>query len=73
MAAELGDPPGSAGTNGSIVGYSVRLESNISRSTRLAYVTNGIALRMLESGSGSNGQGSAFDEITHIIIDEVSY
>jgi hypothetical protein len=54
-----------------VVGYSVRLESNIHRNTRLAYVTNGIALRMLESGSGAGGQGSAFDEITHVIIDEV--
>ncbi|CAE6526638.1 unnamed protein product [Rhizoctonia solani] len=44
------------------------LESNITRNTRLAFVTNGIALRMLESdGKG----GTAFDEITHIIIDEV--
>jgi ATP-dependent RNA helicase DHX29 len=72
VAAELGDPPGSAGTNASVVGYSVRLESNISKSTRLAFVTNGIALRMLEGGSSSDGEGSAFDEITHIIIDEVS-
>jgi ATP-dependent RNA helicase DHX29 len=71
VAVELGDPPGSAGTAASVVGYSVRLESNIHRNTRLAYVTNGIALRMLESGSGVGGQGSAFDEITHIIIDEV--
>jgi ATP-dependent RNA helicase DHX29 len=71
VAAELGDPPGSAGTGASIVGYSVRLESNIHRNTKLAYVTNGIALRMLENGSGAGGQGSAFDEITHIIIDEV--
>jgi ATP-dependent RNA helicase DHX29 len=71
VAVELGDPPGSAGTNASVVGYSVRLESNITRTTRLAYVTNGIALRMLEGGSGSEGHGAAFDEITHIIIDEV--
>jgi ATP-dependent RNA helicase DHX29 len=64
VSLELGDPPGSVGTAGSIVGYSVRLESNISRSTRLAFVTNGIALRMLEGGSGPGGQGTAFDEIT---------
>lgn len=31
---------------------------------RLAFVTNGIALRMLESGSGTAGKSTAFDEIT---------
>ncbi|KAG2128505.1 DEAH box polypeptide 57 [Suillus cothurnatus] len=38
--------------------------------TRLAFVTNGIALRMLEGGTSPNGQETVFDEITHI-IDEV--
>ncbi|KAF6766323.1 pre-mRNA-splicing factor ATP-dependent RNA helicase prp22 [Ephemerocybe angulata] len=71
VSRELGDAPNAVGTNSSLVGYSIRLESNISRNTRLAYVTNGIALRMLEGGSGNGGQGTAFDEITHIIIDEV--
>jgi len=46
------------------VGYSIRLESNTSRNTRLAFVTNGIALRMLEGGTGQGGHGIAFDEIT---------
>ncbi|QRV95667.1 Helicase associated domain (HA2) [Ceratobasidium sp. AG-Ba] len=68
---ELGEPPNAVGTLASLIGYSVRLESNITRNTRLAFVTNGIALRMLESGSGSGGNGTAFDDITHIIIDEV--
>ncbi|CAA7266563.1 unnamed protein product [Cyclocybe aegerita] len=71
VAFELGDPPNSAGASNSLVGYSIRLESNISRFTRLAFVTNGIALRMLEGGSGQGGRGTAFDEITHIIVDEV--
>jgi hypothetical protein len=48
----------------SLVGYSIRLESNTSRNTRLAFVTNGIALRMLEGGTGQGGYGTAFDEIT---------
>ena len=39
----------------------MRLENYISRNTQLAYVTYGIALRMLE---GSGKQGIAFDEIT---------
>ena len=61
MSQELGDPSGAVGTPSSLVGYSVRLENYISRNTRLAYVTYGIALRMLE---GSGKQGIAFDEIT---------
>lgn len=64
VSRELGDHPGAVGTQSSLVGYSIRLESNTSRNTRLAFVTNGIALRMLESGTGQGGQGTAFDEIT---------
>ncbi|KAF8216088.1 P-loop containing nucleoside triphosphate hydrolase protein [Mycena galopus ATCC 62051] len=71
VSRELGDAPNAVGTLASLVGYSIRLESNTSRNTRLAFVTNGIALRMLEGGTGQGGQGTAFDEITHIIIDEV--
>lgn len=71
VSRELGDSAGAVGTSTSLVGYSIRLESNTTRNTRLAFVTNGIALRMLEGGTGPNGQGTAFDEITHIIIDEV--
>ncbi|EUC64491.1 P-loop nucleoside triphosphate hydrolase, putative, partial [Rhizoctonia solani AG-3 Rhs1AP] len=68
VSRELGEPPNVVGTPSSLIGYSVRLESNITRNTRLAFVTNGIALRMLESdGKG----GTAFDEVTHVIIDEV--
>lgn len=47
-----------------MIGYSIRLENNITSQTRLAFVTNGIALRMLEGGSGRDGHGKAFDEIT---------
>ena len=64
VSCELGEPAGTVGTGSSLVGYAIRLESNINRRTRLAYVTNGIALRMLEGGSGQGGQGTAFDEIT---------
>jgi hypothetical protein len=64
VSLELGDPPGSVGTSASLVGYTIRLESNTTRNTRLAFVTNGIALRMLEGGSGSGGHGTAFDDIT---------
>lgn len=64
VSYELCDPPNSVGTNNGLVGYSIRLESNIARNTHLAFVTNGIALRMLEGGSGEGGLGTAFDEIT---------
>lgn len=63
VSRELGEPAGAVGNNGSLVGYSIRLESNTSKTTRLAYVTNGIALRMLEGGA-SDERGSSFDEIT---------
>ncbi|KAG7562714.1 hypothetical protein FFLO_01874 [Filobasidium floriforme] len=75
VSRELGDKgvdAGGAGDDGGLVGYSIRLESKMGRNTRLAFVTNGIALRMLEAGaSGSEGRGSTFDEVTHIIVDEV--
>ncbi|KAI0034301.1 P-loop containing nucleoside triphosphate hydrolase protein [Vararia minispora EC-137] len=68
VSRELGDVPGVVGTANSLVGYSIRLESKISRNTMLAYVTNGIALRMFESGGDGEG---GFDEVTHVIVDEV--
>ncbi|KAJ3995009.1 P-loop containing nucleoside triphosphate hydrolase protein [Lentinula boryana] len=71
VSRELGEGPNAVGTLNSLVGYSIRLDSNTTKNTRLAFVTNGIALRMLEGGSGQGGQGTAFDEVTHIIIDEV--
>ena len=70
VSAELGDAPGQMGTPASLVGYSIRLEAKVSPQTRLAFVTNGIALRMLEAGSVP-GKGTAFDEVTHIVVDEV--
>ncbi|OCF60762.1 DEAH box polypeptide 36 [Kwoniella mangroviensis CBS 10435] len=71
VSQELGDSAGAMGTNSSLVGYSIRLEAKVSPATRLAFVTNGIALRMLESGSTGGSKGTAFDEVTHIIVDEV--
>ncbi|ODN94181.1 DEAH box polypeptide 36 [Cryptococcus wingfieldii CBS 7118] len=71
VSQELGDATGAVGSLSSLVGYSIRLESKTSANTRLSFVTNGIALRMLESGSSGDSKGTAFDEITHIIVDEV--
>lgn len=46
------------------MGYSIRLDSAVSASSRIVYATTGIVLRMLE------GRESLSD-CTHIIIDEV--
>lgn len=71
VSRELGDPPGIVGTPSSLVGYAIRLENRTTRNTRLAYVTTGVALRMLEGGPSGLTPSTAFGEITHIIIDEV--
>jgi ATP-dependent RNA helicase DHX29 len=64
VSEELGEGKGELGTSRSLVGYSIRLESNTSRETRLVYATTGIVMRMLE---GSND----LQEITHLVLDEV--
>ncbi|KAI6779489.1 ATP-dependent RNA helicase-like protein [Emericellopsis cladophorae] len=64
VSEELGESRGDLGTNRSLVGYSIRLESNTSRETRLIYATTGIVMRMLE---GSND----LHEVTHLVLDEV--
>lgn len=63
VSQELGEAPRAIGTTDSLIGYAIRLETHVSRTTRLVYATTGIVLRMLES--------DAFDNITHIIVDEV--
>lgn len=68
VSRELGDSPGAVGTMSSLVGFAIRLESNTSKNTRLTYITTGIALRMLERGSGRGDQGTAFDEVTVSMI-----
>ncbi|KAK4154051.1 P-loop containing nucleoside triphosphate hydrolase protein [Chaetomidium leptoderma] len=64
VSEELGENKGEIGTNRSLVGYSIRLESNTARETRLVYATTGIVMRMLE---GSND----LQDITHLVLDEV--
>ncbi|PFH62978.1 hypothetical protein XA68_10729 [Ophiocordyceps unilateralis] len=64
VSEELGENKGDLGTCRSLVGYSIRLEANTSRETRLVYATTGIVMRMLES---SNDLG----EVTHLVLDEV--
>jgi ATP-dependent RNA helicase DHX29 len=72
VSLEQGEPPSAVEASNGLVGYSVRLDSHIGPKTRLAYVTYGIALKMLENRSVGGQAGTAFDEITHVIIDEVS-
>ncbi|KAI1749571.1 helicase associated domain-containing protein [Xylaria castorea] len=64
VSEELGEGRGELGTARSLVGYSIRLESNTAKETRLIYATTGIVMRMLE---GSN----ELREITHLVLDEV--
>jgi len=64
VSQEMGEVKNDLGTIRSLVGYAVRLESQISSSTRLVYATTGIVLRLLENTSG-------LDDITHLVIDEV--
>ncbi|PHH91374.1 hypothetical protein CDD83_735 [Cordyceps sp. RAO-2017] len=64
VSEELGEKKGDLGTSRSLVGYSIRLEANTTRETRLVYATTGIVMRMLE---GSND----LREVTHLVLDEV--
>ncbi|KAF3760980.1 P-loop containing nucleoside triphosphate hydrolase protein [Cryphonectria parasitica EP155] len=64
VSEELGEGKGEIGTPRSLVGYSIRLEANTSKESRLIYATTGIVMRMLE---GSN----ELREITHLVLDEV--
>lgn len=64
VSEELGEGRGDLGTPRSLVGFSIRLEANTSKETRLVYATTGIVMRMLE---GSN----ELKEITHLVLDEV--
>ncbi|ELQ39414.1 pre-mRNA-splicing factor ATP-dependent RNA helicase PRP43 [Pyricularia oryzae] len=64
VSEELGEGRNDLGTSRSLVGYSIRLEANTSRETRLVFATTGIVMRMLE---GSND----LRDITHLVLDEV--
>ncbi|ROT36516.1 helicase associated domain-containing protein [Sodiomyces alkalinus F11] len=64
VSQELGEGRNDLGTPRSLVGYSIRLESNTSKETRLVYATTGVVMRMLE---GSND----LQDITHVVLDEV--
>ncbi|OJD14931.1 hypothetical protein AJ78_04770 [Emergomyces pasteurianus Ep9510] len=64
VSEELGEDKNAVGTNRSLVGFAIRLESKISSSTRLIFATTGVVVRMLE-------RPKDFQDITHLILDEV--
>ncbi|KAK3674438.1 hypothetical protein LTR78_005524 [Recurvomyces mirabilis] len=64
VSEEMGERKGDVGTNRSLVGYAIRLESHTSSSTRLVYATTGIVLRMLENPN-------SLGDISHLVVDEV--
>ncbi|KAJ3283110.1 ATP-dependent RNA helicase dhx29, partial [Borealophlyctis nickersoniae] len=66
VSEEMGDGAGGGrvGSNGAWVGYQVRLESRVSKSTRLNFCTTGVLLRRLESDGHLHG-------VTHVVVDEV--
>jgi len=64
VSQELGERTGDVGTFKSLVGYAIRLESQITAQTRLVYATTGIVMRMLE-------RSDILENITHLLLDEV--
>ena len=64
VSQELGEAPNAIGTLRSLIGYSIRLESQTSVSTRLTFATTGVLLRMLESSP-------MLEQLDCLILDEV--
>lgn len=64
VSEELGEHKNEVGTSRSMVGFAIRLESQVTASTRLVYATTGVVMRMLERTYDLEG-------ITHIVLDEV--
>ncbi|KAI5300671.1 hypothetical protein KEM56_002279, partial [Ascosphaera pollenicola] len=64
VSEELGEGRNSVGSNHSLVGHVIRLESKTSASTRLIFATTGVVVRMLE-------RPKDFQDITHLVLDEV--
>ena len=64
VSQELGEFPRDLGTTQSLVGYTIRMESKLSSSTRITFATTGVVLRMLESSPD-------LDQYDYLILDEV--
>ncbi|PYH91700.1 DEAD/DEAH box helicase [Aspergillus ellipticus CBS 707.79] len=58
---------------GDEVGYIIRGESKAkSGTTKITFVTTGVLLRRMQSGSGSDGNvASSLSDVTHVVVDEV--
>lgn len=64
VSQELGESPNDLGSRRSLVGYSIRLESKVSASTRLTFATTGVLLRMIETSPD-------LDDLDYLMLDEV--
>lgn len=64
VSEELGERKTDVGTTRSLVGFAIRLESQVTAQTKLVYATTGIVMRMLEGSQ-------TLDGITHLLLDEV--
>ncbi|RAL04765.1 RNA helicase [Aspergillus ibericus CBS 121593] len=58
---------------GDEVGYIIRGESKVkSGTTKITFVTTGVLLRRMQSGSGPDGNvASSLADVTHVVVDEV--
>ncbi|KAF7505198.1 hypothetical protein GJ744_001188 [Endocarpon pusillum] len=64
VSEELGEHKSEIGTRQSLVGFAIRLESKVSSTTRITYVTTGVLLRMLESSKN-------LEDVDFLLLDEV--
>jgi ATP-dependent RNA helicase DHX29 len=64
VSEELGEQKADIGTRHSLVGFAIRLESKVSSTTRITYVTTGVLLRMLESSKD-------LQDLDYLLLDEV--
>ncbi|KAL5000309.1 P-loop containing nucleoside triphosphate hydrolase protein [Aspergillus recurvatus] len=57
---------------GDEVGYIIRGESKAKPgTTKITFVTTGVLLRRIQSGSGSGNIASSLADVTHVVVDEV--
>ncbi|KAL4980076.1 P-loop containing nucleoside triphosphate hydrolase protein [Aspergillus desertorum] len=57
---------------GDEVGYIIRGESKAkSGTTKITFVTTGVLLRRIQSGTGSGNIASSLADVTHVVVDEV--
>ncbi|KAL4923942.1 RNA helicase [Aspergillus undulatus] len=57
---------------GNEVGYIIRGESKAKPgTTKITFVTTGVLLRRIQSGSGSGNIASSLADVTHVVVDEV--